>query len=266
MGLFSKNLIDRDVAEWQFDWFGWLIDNFSAESGLVDCNLWLPIAEHYTPEGPIGQNLEGRELAQFLFQRVGEQCGFGSNHPIKLYEKESPQGGFLGGGAILETVGGACGLYVTEPTKDGIKESIFYDISMTENPNQLIATFAHEYAHALHLRSREPLDIEPELYELFTDLTAIYLGFGVFQINTRFEYKSDSRGWSTQAAGYLPPEDMVFALALFMKIKNIPNEVATEHLRSQLRPSLKKAFKQLASFENEVTALRERVPLDEPYK
>jgi len=260
VGLFSRNLIDPEVAEWQLDWFEWLIDNYSSGPGLPDGELWLPVAEHYTPKGHPNRELEGRELARFLFTRVGEQCGFGSDHPIELFEKDSPQGGFLGGGAILQTEGGACGLYVTEAKDDSIKESIYYDLSMTNKPNRLIATFAHEYAHALHIRSREPLDIEPELYELFTDLTAIYLGFGVFLINTRFEYKVDDIGWSTRASGYLPPEDMVFALALFMNLKQIPMETALEHIKVQLRPALKKAFKQLGKFQTEISALRNRRP------
>lgn len=260
MGLFSSSLIDPDVADWQFEWFEWLIDNYSSGPGLPDSQLWLPISEHYSPAGHSGLSLEGRDLARFLFKRVGEQCGFGSVHPIKLNEKESPQGGFLGGGAILQTEGGACGLYVTEPEENGIKESIYYDISMTGYPNRLIATFAHEYAHALHNRSRDPLEIEPELYELFTDLTAIYLGFGIFLINTRFEYKVDDIGWSTRAAGYLPPEDMIFATALFMSIKQISMQKALSHLKVQLRPSLKKAFKQLRGYDEDIMALRTRNP------
>lgn len=260
--MFSKNLIDKDVAEWQLDWFEWLIDNYSSGPGLPDGNLWLPIAEHFSPPGLNPKPLEGRKLARFLFTRVGEQCGFDSEHPIELFEKDSPQGGFLGGGAILQTEGGACGLYVTEAKGDEIKESIYYDLSMTNNSNRLIATFAHEYAHALHNRSREPLDIEPELYELFTDLTAIFFGFGIFLINTRFEYNVDDIGWSTRAAGYLPPEDMVFALALFMILKNIPIERAIGHLKIQLRPSLKKAFKQLRKYEVEIAKLQSRVPLE----
>ena len=262
MGLFSKNLIDKDVAEWQLDWFEWLIDNYSSGPGLPDGDLWLPIAEHFSPLGLNPKPLEGRKLARFLFTRVGEQCGFGHNHPIELLEKESPPSGFLGGGAILQTESGACGLYVTEGTDEGFRESIYYDLSMVGHPNQLIATFAHEYAHALHNRSREPLDIEPELYELFTDLTAIFFGFGIFLINTRFEYNVDAIGWSARAAGYLPPEDMVFALALFMTLKNIPIDRAMCHLKIQLRPSLKKAFKQLEKYEAEIAKLQSRVPLE----
>ncbi len=109
------------------------------------------------------------------------------------------------------------------------------------------------------------MDIEPELYELFTDLTAIYLGYGIFLSNTRFEFSqftnSDTQGWQAQGAGYLPEADMAFATALFMRIKNIPFEYAAEHLKPRLARMLKKAFRQLEGYASEVEALTARVPL-----
>ena len=124
--------------------------------------------------------------------------------------------------------------------------------------------FSHELSHALHNRAKEALDVDPSLYELFTDLTAIYLGYGVFLANTRFEFSqftnADTQGWQAQGAGYLPEADMVFGTALFMKIKELPMELALPHLKPRLQKMLKKAYRQLDRHMDEVTALRERVP------
>ena len=99
---------------------------------------------------------------------------------------------------------------------------------------------------------------------MFTDLTAIYLGYGVFTANARFEFSqfqnSDTQGWRAGGAGYLPEADIIFGTALFMKIKNIPQERAIEHLKPRLRKMLKKAFKQLDGFQAEVDALRNFKP------
>ncbi len=139
-------------------------------------------------------------------------------------------------------------------------ETICYDLSLLDNPNNLIATFAHELSHALHNRCREPVDIEPELYELFTDLTAIYLGYGVFLANSRFDFQSTNIGWQASGAGYLPEADMVFALGIFMKVKNIDISIAEPYLKPNLSKMLKKAFKQLTRYEKNIDELKSRVP------
>ena len=40
--MFSRRLVDVEVAKWQFDGFALLIDNFSSGSNLPDAPLFLP--------------------------------------------------------------------------------------------------------------------------------------------------------------------------------------------------------------------------------
>jgi len=80
----------------------------------------------------------------------------------------------------------------------------------------LVGVLAHEVAHAFrhaHGLVRDGRDEEEQL----TDLTTIYLGFGVFTVNNTHRYRTTSTGdlsatraWSR--AGYLSPETMSFAL------------------------------------------------------
>ena len=194
------------------------------------------------------------------------QCGFNEGDIFDLEPQAGRPEASLGGLAMVETQGQmVCGTYQLIPAKYGKpREIIKYDAGMENNPAQFVATFAHELSHALHNRSKQELDIGPELYELFTDLTAIYLGYGVFLANTRFEFSqfanADTQGWQAQGAGYLPEADMVFATALFMKIKELPIELALPHLKLRLQKMLKKAYQQLDRHMDEVTALRDRVP------
>lgn len=256
MGFFSPRLVDLEVAEWQFEYFEWLISNFSSAPGLPDSELWLPTPEHF----PAREDVEiyRPTLAEHIFFLVKEKCGFneGTIFDLVRVETNSPQ--LLEGGASVQVEGTtACGTYQIKPQKYGQPiETISYDKGMEKNPEQLVATFAHELGHALHNRSTEPVDIDAELYELFTDLTAVYLGFGIFLANSRFGFSSNSIGWQAKGAGYLPEADIVFATALFMKIKNIPQDVATEHLKPRLKKVLKKAFKQLLGYEEEIEVLR----------
>lgn len=266
MGLFKPRLVDSEVVEWQFEYFEWLIDNFSSAPGLPDSELWRPIPEHFVPTDVGKRPLSGRPLVKNIFNSVKKKCHFDSEQIFRLVPSDEAKPQSLGGVAMVQTnEQGACGRYQIKTNEDGsYSETITYDRDLTEDPVQLIATFAHELSHALHVRSREPVDIEPELYEMFTDLTAVYLGFGIFTANTRFNFSAyqdaDIQGWQAKGAGYLPEADIIFATALFMKIKNIPQEIGSEYLKSRLRKSLKKAFKQLSFYETEVKALRCRKP------
>ena len=263
--MFGAKLVDKHVVEWQFDYYEWLIDNFSSDAGLPDSDLWLPIPEHFGAENA-QYKPEGAELARFTFDRIKEQCGFGPDTIIELVATNESKPQTLGGVATIQTnESGACGRYFFSESMYGTKrEKITYDRDLEKDPTGLIATFAHELSHALHNRSKENLDIDPDLYELFTDLTAVYLGYGVFLSNTRFEFSGFSdgnlQGWRAQGAGYLPEADLVFATAIFMKIKNILIETALGHLKPRLGKMLKKGFKQLSKFESEIAALRDRQP------
>jgi len=259
--MFGRKLVDIEVAEWQFDGFAWLIDNFSSEAGLPNSRLFLPIDEHF-PE----RDSHSATQADRFFHLIKSQIGFNKDDIFDLVPQAGRPDSSLGGLAMVETRGQtACGTYQLISAGYGEpREIIKYDAGLEDKPAQLVATFAHELSHALHNRAAEPLDIEPELYELFTDLTAIYLGYGIFLANTRFEFSqftnSDTQGWQAQGAGYLPEADMVFATALFMQIKDIPMETALPHLKPRLRKMLKKAFRQLERHADEVYALKSRRP------
>lgn len=261
--MFSRNLIDRDVAEWQFDGFAWLIDNFETSAGLVDSPLILPTPVFFPDIDDLSHT-----QADHIFRLVKAQCGFNEGDIFELEGKSGRPDASLGGVAMVETTGDlACGTYQMIQSKYGKpREIIRYDTGLEDKPTQLVATFAHELSHALHGRAHEQLEIEPELYELFTDLTAIFLGYGIFLSNTRFEFSQfsngDTQGWQAQGAGYLPEADMVFATALFMRIKDLPMDVALPHLKPRLQKMLKKAWRQLDRNRDEIEALRARVPLE----
>ena len=259
--MFGRKLIDHDVAEWQFDWFSWLIDNYSSGAGLPDSALVLPTDEFFPKVNWNSRNNAGR-----VFHLVKFQCGFNEGDLFDLEPQAGRPDASLGGLAMVETQGQtACGTYQLIPAKYGRpREIIKYDADLENRPAQMVATFAHELSHALHNRSHDPLDIEPELYELFTDLTAIYLGYGIFLANMRFEFSqfsnADTQGWQAQGAGYLPEADMIFATALFMTIKDIPMEAALPYLKPRLQKMLKKGFRQLERYSDEVEKLKAQSP------
>lgn len=88
------------------------------------------------------------------------------------------------------------------------------------SPERLVGVLAHEVAHAY--RAHHGLVVEDsEVEERLTDLTTVYLGFGVLTLNNahRFETGSSIQGsrvtgyWRHSRLGYLPTQALAFLLA-----------------------------------------------------
>ncbi|MCY1007822.1 hypothetical protein OV079_20145 [Nannocystis pusilla] len=93
------------------------------------------------------------------------------------------------------------------------------DLALLDDPGGITATLAHEVAHAY--RSHHALCVEDhDLEEELTDMTAVFLGFGVLSANAALRHTSEpiydgtlrSR-WSVQRLGYLSPQELCFLLA-----------------------------------------------------
>lgn len=71
-------------------------------------------------------------------------------------------------------------------------------------PEVLVAHLCHEVAHAWREHHRAGVADRDE-EELLTDLTTVYLGFGVFTVNASFRFRTASAGtassWSTHRSG-----------------------------------------------------------------
>ena len=270
MGLFSRALVDRHAVEWVFDGVEWLIDAYAdaplgsgSERSRIFFRLPVPADFPAAPDGvPLGEHLGCTVMTQLDFPPDG---------PVRLVAEEVRDAADLGG---LATVTGdgrtACGQYEAIPREDGSLDEI---ITYSEGASavQHVATFAHELSHALHLRAPDlppAFDEGREMVELFTDLTAIFFGYGVFLANSRFEFAAfsepDRQGWQARGAGYLPEREMVFATALMAELGGVESDIYAPHLKPRLAKLVPLARKQLARHAERVDALRRRVPPDPP--
>ncbi|MFA5073895.1 MAG: hypothetical protein WC539_08385, partial [Nitrospirota bacterium] len=88
-------------------------------------------------------------------------------------------------------------------------------------PEVLIATLCHEVAHAWRTVHNLVTDDRDE-DERLTDVTTVYLGFGVLTANGSYMCRTSGEligsyaitRWSQQRVGYLPPAAMAFLLAV----------------------------------------------------
>jgi hypothetical protein len=99
---------------------------------------------------------------------------------------------------------------------DGDVARFAVEESQLADPESVVAAMAHEVAHAWRARHGEVVEDERHEEEL-TDLTTVYLGFGVLTANAAYRYRK--RGgygyteWSQQGLGYLGPGSLTFLLA-----------------------------------------------------
>ena len=102
-------------------------------------------------------------------------------------------------------------------------------------------------------------------WEFATDITASFMGFGVFMANTAFRFRqyggAGVAGWQTSGGGYLSQAEHSFALALFLRLKDIPASAALPHCDPNVRGFLKRALADLDD-SDAIASLRQVVPVD----
>jgi hypothetical protein len=95
------------------------------------------------------------------------------------------------------------------------------DVQQTLDVDGLIGVLSHEVCHAY----RHFFDLEVptrEIEEELTDLTTVFLGFGILSANASYRYRTGgsveggwiSSHWSVHRSGYLTPQDFCFLLAV----------------------------------------------------
>jgi hypothetical protein len=226
----SKPLLDAEDMRWHFDNAAWLARNLGSRAGFGQATLVLPDLQSFDSDG-----LAGHALALALFEQVKAYCGL----------REMP--------VILVRAG-------TE-VAGSVAPQIAYTPGLIANPQSFIAAMAHELARyilAKGVTAPSPLGSQED--GLLADLAAIHLGFGVFLANSAFKIETQADGWSYSRQGYLPEPDLVFALAVFLKSRQLDPAQALRYLKADLGAMLRRGLRDLQSHEVEIAALRQPDP------
>ena len=113
----------------------------------------------------------------------------------------------------------------------------------------MVATSAHELTHYLTSTAPEPSPGSWNNWEFATDIAATFLGFGIFQANSVFNFRQYSEvgsyGWQTTGGGYLSETEHSYALAIFLLLKNILPDLPYPHCDGNIKALLKKALRDL---------------------
>jgi hypothetical protein len=120
------------------------------------------------------------------------------------------------------------------------KYEIFIEKKNLNDPENLVATLAHEFAH-IKLLGEKRLEFNDES---LTDLTPVVFGLGVFNANASFKEHKSFESYGHNSIGYLKQREWGYALALYSYYRQEDNP----DWINMLTPNIKSDFKKCMNF------------------
>jgi hypothetical protein len=244
-GLFSKKQpecpIDTNTRLWMEQAFVWLVQEFGQTNILSKPTLF-PNTEHFpiTYDGSkdsfiqtahiIGRQMEidlkmiNLDLYNESIQEIQNNYG----HRIWTTPDET------------STEQLTAGLYFGK--NDAGQFDVFIEKKNLTDPEKLVATIAHEFAH-IKLLGEKRVSFNDES---LTDLATVIFGIGVFNANCAFREIKNFDSWGHNTLGYLKQREWGYALALYayLRQENKPTWI------NYLTPNIRSDFKKSTAFIN----------------
>ena len=242
-GWFRKEaLLDAELTAWQFDCFDWLVRHTGGLEALRSRRLILPTREFFPQRGK-----HDAAFAEAVFAQVKVHAGM-ADWPCALQLQEGDPDPRVSTYAFVQGAPQSpAGTYRALGDEGAL---ITYHPDQLADPAALVATFAHELAHYRTARFPEPPPGGWDVWEIATDLAAVYLGFGVFLANTRFQFShfSDGRtsGWRWRQQGYVSEPEVLHMQAIVSIAMGATQEQTLAHLKPALRGIFKRVWKDAA--------------------
>ena len=219
-----KTFLDASRRDWQFAAFGWLLRHCGGYPKFLETTLVLPTEEHFPDRG-----MKGHAAVSALFRRVRDHAGMADWPCTVEVESDEPR----------EVAAGAAGIRVFTYRRGGLE------------PVSLIAGFASNLARYLIETFDEAAPGGDAGSASAGELTAVFMGFGVFMANSA----------ARQGRHLLSEGELAHALALFCLLRELPPESADPHLNPHLRKYVRLAARDLAQYEVQFQKLRATVPV-----
>ncbi|WP_233843682.1 hypothetical protein [Dyella sp. 2HG41-7] len=253
-GLFRKGpLLDAELTQWQFDCFEWLLQHTGGIEAFKQRRLILPTPKFFPHNGS-----SGHAFAEMIFDQVRAYAGM-SDWPCTLQWQEADPNTMVSSQVFVQ---GAP--HSPSGTFRALKEGgalITYNPAQLRDPMSMVATFAHELAHYRTAGFPEPPPGGWEVWEPATDLAAVFLGFGVFLANSRFNFghfnDGQNAGWQWRQQGYLSEVEVLHMHAIFSVLLGIDQRETLPHLKSALQGIFKRVYKDVLGKGDAIKALQD---------
>lgn len=252
MSLFGpKRPLSAEEWEWQLAAFRWLLDEFEGiekhRQGILA-----------TPDGACfpDSELAGDARAEELLRQIMTVADI-ADWPVRLVmdDGEPELRTVSQMHAITPETGWAMGTFqVVEDGQGGWLAEIVASRRQLRDEAALVATLAHEVAHYLLTGTERPVPGGEDCHELLTDLTAVFLGFGIFLGNSaRYSYHTQGElgthygGWYLSGSqGYLSERALMCALVISEALAGRDPMAAAPYLKPHLASDLKDAARYAA--------------------
>jgi len=233
-----KCAVDEETKRWLEECFQWLIGEFGEEV-VRETLVVLPTEEFF----PDRFSMDERDL-RVLFDTVCEYMETDAGKfRLCFYENETDalrlklpfhEGSHQG----------AAGFY----SESARRYVIGLQTGNQINPENLIATMAHEIAHGRLLGERR-ISGEDENHEYLADLLTVIFGMGIFNANSAFNFEqftnSSVQGWQASRQGYLSEEMFGYALAMFAYVRRETSPPWAKYLKTNVKYYFKNSLKYL---------------------
>ncbi len=241
----SRPLIEAASADWIFAAYEWALQHFDSEDFFQRSRLVQPTNSFFP-----GRVDSVHAKADNIFQHTLAHAGL-SHWPFQLQAPEAfhnapapqlPLNGITRHSdtaslpALIPADATAPVLYIT------------YNPQQTLKPEDLASSYAHLIAQHLVGQSRQLPPGGADYLAEGTELLAVFMGFGVMLANSAYTFRGSCGScYNSQAnrQATLSEDEVIFALALYCRLKGIATTEACRHLKSHLKKSFKRALKQI---------------------
>lgn len=239
----KSRLLSEEDEYFQIECFRWLLTHFGGDDFYKETKLILPTVEYFPEEVD-----SKKSAAETTFRQVLKYAHM-EDWPVELVEQDEDPILTVGETLIVQNVESSPQGTFSVNSKNEVK--ISYNPKLVSDPINMVATFAHEISHYLTAYTPEPPPGGWENWEFATDIAATFIGFGVFQANSAFRFRQFSgagtMGWQSTRTGYLTEIEHSYALAIFLRLKDIDPNIAQIHCEPNISSYLKKALSELDS-------------------
>lgn len=251
LNLFSKQsktaLLDEDIIFWLFETYEWALKNFDANVFFNETILVKPTNDFFS-----GKENSAEGMANLIFERVKEYSGV-SHWPCYLIEESEVTSLSRPQIKIEGPMRGQNSVKQPEPGENG-QFVVIYSQFQLNDPEVLIASYAHTLAYYLGLMAQVPPPGGNENLPHATELLAVFMGFGVIMANSANTRKIRScgscSGPAVERTNYLSEFDTCYALAIFTRLKGLNEKDVVNSLKKNLRPFFKKALKDVNNYQD----------------
>ena len=231
-------LLDEAYAGWMLDVYAWALRNFDPIMFRDETFLVTPSNRHFP-----GRASSPEEMATLIYDRVVAYAGM-EHWPLKLLPPDSC---VLEPASEVRVVAGARGSRAVVADTSPASLTVSYEPDYLNNPEAMIAVFAHTLAHYLGTSATEPPPGGVENWPQVTEILAVFLGFGLMFANTALVLPRGGccGGPVVRRQAYVSQHDITYALAIFSALKHLPQKAVLTHLKKPLRGHFRQALREV---------------------